>query len=64
MSDTNYTTKHRKINTWGAKKGTKSKCILKDGWSIYRIAKNLGRPYYTIKTEIKRDTVVLCHRKV
>ena len=25
---------------------------MKDGWSIYRIAKHLGRPYNTIKNEI------------
>ena len=32
---------------------------LKDGWSIYKIAKKLGRPYNTIKNEIKRGTVSL-----
>lgn len=34
---------------------------LKDDWSIYRIAKHIGRPYNTIKNEIKRGTVSLCN---
>ena len=37
---------------------------LKDGWSIYRIAKHLCRPYNTIKNEIKRGTVSLYNGKV
>ena len=36
---------------------------LKDGWSPYRIAKHLGRPYNTIKNEIKRGTVSLYNGK-
>ena len=30
---------------------------LKDGWSIYKIAKHLQRPYNTIKNEVNRGTV-------
>ena len=37
---------------------------MKDGWSIYRIAKHLERPYNTIKNEIKRGTVSLYQGKV
>ena len=37
---------------------------LKDGWSIYRIAKHLCRPYNTIKNEIKRGTVSLYNGNV
>ena len=38
---------------------------LKDGWSIYRIAKHLCRPYNTIKNdEIKRGTVSLYNGKI
>ena len=37
---------------------------LKDGWSIYRIAKHLGQPYYTIKNEIKRGTILLYKGKI
>lgn len=37
---------------------------LKDGWSPYRIAKHLGRPYNTIMNEIKRGTTSLCNGKM
>ena len=37
---------------------------LKDGWSIYRIAKHLHRPYNTVKNEIKRGTVSLYNGNV
>ena len=30
---------------------------VKDGWSIYKIAKHLQRPYNTIKNEVNRGTV-------
>ena len=35
-----------------------------DKWSIYRIAKSLGRPYNTIKNEVRRGTVYLYNGKV
>lgn len=35
-----------------------------DKWSIYAIAKSLGRPYNTIKNEINRGTVYLYNGKV
>ena len=36
----------------------------KDGWSIYRIAKQLRWPYNTVKNEIRRGTVSLYNGKV
>ena len=35
-----------------------------DKWSIYRIAKSLGRPYNTIKNEVNRGMVYLYNGKV
>ena len=35
-----------------------------DKWSIYAIAKSLGRPYNTIKNEVDRGTVYLYNGKV
>ncbi len=35
-----------------------------DKWSIYAIAKNLGRPYNTVKNEVDRGTVYLYNGKV
>lgn len=37
---------------------------LKDGWSIYKIAKHLGRAYNTIKDEAEHGTVTLYNGKV
>ncbi len=37
---------------------------LKDGWSIYKIAKHLGRAYNTIKDDVERRTVTLYNGKV
>ena len=36
---------------------------MKDGWTVYRIAKHLGRPYNTIRNEINRGTVSLYNGK-
>ena len=64
MDITNYTTEHRKGQHLLSEERHEIEVRLKDGWSIYRIAKHLGRPYNTIKNEIKRGTVSLYQGKV
>lgn len=64
MDNTNYTTEHRKGQHLLAEERHEIEVRLKDGWTIYRIAKQLCRPYNTIKNEISRGTVQLYHGKV
>ena len=65
MDNTNYTTEHRKGQHLSREERYEIQTrLMKDGWSIYRIAKELGRPYNTIKNEIKRGTVSLYNGKV
>ena len=64
MDITNYTTEHRKGQHLLSEERHEIEVRLKDGWSIYRIAKHLERPYNTIKNEIKRGTVSLYNGKV
>ena len=64
MDITNYTTEHRKGQHLLSEERHEIEVRLKDGWSIYRIAKHLGRPYNTIKNEIKRGMVSLYNGKV
>ena len=59
MDITNYTTEHRKGQHLLSEERHEIEVRLKDGWSIYRIVKHLGRPYNTVKNEIKRGTVSL-----
>lgn len=63
MDKTNYTTEHRKGQHLLSEERHEIEVRLKDGWSIYRIAKHLGRPYNTIKNEVKRGTVHLYNGK-
>ena len=63
MDKTNYTTEHRKGQHLLSEARHEIEVRLKDGWSIYRIAKHLGRPYNTIKNEVKRGTVLLYNGK-
>lgn len=58
-----YTTKHRKGQHLLAEERHEIEVRRKDGWSIYRIAKHLCRPYNTIKNEIARGTVYLYNGK-
>ena len=58
MDKTNYTTEHRKGQHLLSEERHEIEVRLKDGWSIYRIAKHLGRPYNTIKNEVKRGTFI------
>ena len=63
MDNTNYTSEHRKGQHLLSEERHEVEVRLKDGWSIYRIAKHLGRPYNTIKNEIKRGTMSLYNGK-
>ena len=63
MDKTHYTTEHRKGQHLLSEERHEIEVRLKDGWSIYRIAKHLGRPYNTIKNEVKRGTVLLYNGK-
>ena len=63
MDNTKYTTEHRKGQHLLSEERHEIEVRLKDGWSIYRIAKHLRRPYNTIKNEIKRGTVSLYNGK-
>ena len=65
MDETNYTTGHRK----GQHLTSEERHIIevrfnKDKQSIYGIAKELDRPYNTVKNEIARGTVQLYNGKV
>lgn len=64
MDNTKYTTEHRKGQHLLSEERHEIEVRRKDGWSIYRIAKHLGRPYNTVKNEIRRGTVSLYHGKV
>ena len=64
MDNTNYTTEHRKNQHLLSEERHEIEVRLKDGWSIYRIAKELNRPFNTIKNEIKRGTVSLYNGKI
>ena len=65
MDETKYTTEHRK----GQHLTSEERHIIevrfnKDKKTIYGIAKELGRPYNTVKNEIVRGTVQLYNGKV
>ena len=65
MDKTKYATEHRK----GQHLTSEERHIIEVRWnkdkrSIYRIAKELGRPYNTVKNEIARGTVQLYNGKV
>lgn len=64
MDNPNCNTEHRKGQHLTSEERHEMEVRLKDGWSPYRIAKHLNRPYNTIKNEIGRGTVLLYHGKV
>ncbi len=64
MDNTKYSTEHKKNQHPLSEERHEIEVYRKDGWSIYRIAKHLGRPYNTIKNEIKRSTVSLYHGRI
>lgn len=64
MDNPNYSIEHRKGQHLLAEERHEIEVRLRDGWLPYKIAKALGRPYNTIKNEIKRGTVLLYNGKV
>ena len=58
------TTEHRKGQHLLNEERYEIEVRLKDGWSIYKIAKYLGRAYNTIKDEVERGTVTLYNGKI
>ena len=65
MNETNYNTEHR----IGQRPTSEERHIIevrlnKDKQSIYRIARELRRPYNTVKNEIMRGSVLLYNGKV
>ena len=64
MDNTNCNTEHKKYQHLTSEERHEIEVRLKDKWSIYKIAKHLGRPYNTIKNEIDRGTVYLYNGKV
>ena len=64
MDNTNCNTEHKKYQHITSEERHEIEVRFKDKWSIYKIAKHLGRPYNTIKNEIDRGTVYLYNGKV
>ena len=64
MDNPNYTTEYRKGQHLLNEERYEIEVRLKDGWSIYKIAKHLGRAYNTIKDEVERGTVTLYNGKM
>lgn len=63
MDNLNYTIEHGKGQHLNSEERHDIEVHLRDGWSIYKIAKHLCRPYNTIKNEIQRGTVLLYEGK-
>lgn len=65
MDETNNSTEHRKGQHLTSEERHLIEVRLnKDKCTVYQIAKELGRPYNTVKNEIKRGTVLLYNSKV
>ena len=64
MDNPNYTIEHRKGQHLTDEERGIIQTHLRDGWSKYRIAKDLRRPYNTVKNEIERGTVTLYNGKI
>ena len=64
MDNPNCNTEHKKYQHITSEERHEIEVRLKDKWTIYAIAKHLGRPYNTIKNEVKRGTVMLYDGKV
>lgn len=64
MDNPNYNTEHQKWQHLTPEERHDIEVHLNDGWSIYKIAKHLNRPYNTIKNEIARGTVTLYNGKI
>lgn len=63
MDNTNHTTEHRKGQHLLREERHEIEVLMKHGWTVYRIAQYLGRPYNTVKNEINRGTVPLYNGK-
>ena len=64
MDNPDFSTEHRKGQHLTEEGRHDIEVHLKDGWSKYKIARHLKRPYNTIKNEIRRGTVAMYHGKV
>ncbi len=64
MDNLDYTIERRKGQHLMAEERHEIEVRLRDGWTPYKIAKQLGRAYNTIKNEIERGTVMLYNGKV
>ena len=64
MDNPNTNTEHRKGQHLTAEERHDIEVHLKDGWTKYKIAQHLNRPYNTVKNEIRRGTVSLYRGKV
>lgn len=64
MDNPDCNTEHRKGQHLTPEERHDIEVHLKDGWSLYKIAKHLNRPYNTIKNEIVRGTVFLYNGNV
>lgn len=64
MDNLHYTTQHRKGQHLLSEERHEIEVRLKDGWSVYKIANHLQRPYNTIKNEVVRGLVSLYNGKV
>lgn len=64
MDQENYTTRHQKGKHLNYDERMTIQLRLKDGWSPYRIAQELGCASNTVRNEIERGTVSLYHSKV
>ena len=65
MDNSNCNTEHKKYQHLTSEERHIIEVRLNiDKWSIYAIAKNLGRPYNTVKNEVDRGMVFLYNGKV
>ena len=64
MDNTYLTTEHKKCQHLTDEERHEIEVRLKDKWTIYKIAKQLNRPYNTIKNEVARGTELLYNGKV
>ena len=64
MDNLNCSTEHQKGQHLTPEERHNIEVHLKDGWSRYKIAKHLNRPFNTVKNEIARGTVALYHGTV
>lgn len=64
MDTPNCNTTHQKGQHLTSEERHEIEVRLKDGWTIYKIAKHLSRPYNTIKNEVERGTVLMYRGKI